>query len=64
MAENENVLRKTEDYKIANALYQKQKLIDEYKHLLSLKMIGEKNTQIYLSIQIEERANVRKWYYL
>jgi len=63
MLENEKALQKTEDYEIANEFYQKQKLIEEYKHELSLKMINEKNTQLYLNIQKGQTANNLKWYY-
>jgi hypothetical protein len=59
----ENALQQTTDYKIANGLYQNQKLIEEYKHELFLKTNSEKDTQLYLSIQNEERANGLKWYY-
>ncbi len=61
--EKEISLKDTEDYKIASTFYQKQKLIEGYKHELSLKMIHERDTQLYLSIQKEERANGLKWYY-
>src|SRR4030095_5925206 len=63
LLKKEIALRQTEDYKIANAFYQKQQLIEDYKHELFLKTISEKDTQLYLSIQKEERANGLKWYY-
>src|SRR5258705_10982190 len=34
MLEKEKASQETEDYKIANGFYQKQKLIEEYKHEL------------------------------
>ena len=63
MLKKEHELQQTADYRIANALYQKQKMIEEYKHELFLKTNSEKDTQLYLSIQKEERANGLKWYY-
>jgi hypothetical protein len=61
--EKENLLKEKEVYKIANALYEKTKEIETYKHQLSLKSIDEKNNQLYLSIQKAERANALEWYH-
>jgi hypothetical protein len=59
----EEVLKQTNDYKIANILYEKEKIIEDYKHQLSLKDIDKKNNELYLSVQKSERANALEWYY-
>ncbi|MBS1736088.1 MAG: hypothetical protein JSS98_05710 [Bacteroidetes bacterium] len=63
LLEAEQKLKETEAYKIANAFYQKQVLVEEAKHQLYLKAINERNIRFYLSIQKEERAKGLKWYY-
>jgi hypothetical protein len=63
MKEKENDLKKTEEYILAEAFYQRQQLIDEYKHQLSLRINSEKDAQAYLRIQKEERASGLKWYH-
>jgi hypothetical protein len=60
--EREKVLKQTAEYKIANALYEKDRLIKAYEHELELKAIAERNNQLYLSIQKAERANALEWY--
>jgi hypothetical protein len=59
----EKAVKETGNYQLAYTLYRKQKLIDEYRHQLSLKMIDERDSQVYLSIQKEERRNGLQWYY-
>ena len=63
VSESEKKLRETEVYNIADAFYQKQRLLDETNHSLYLKAINEKNVRFYLSIQKEERAKGLKYYY-
>jgi hypothetical protein len=63
LLESEKELKETDEYKIADTLYQKQLLVEETKHQLYLKAINEKNIRFYLGIQKEERAKGLKWYY-
>ena len=56
-------LQKAEGYTMASFLYNKQREIAAYRHQLYLTEISVRNTQLYLSIQKEERANGLKWYY-
>lgn len=60
---SEKKLKTTEAYSITSFLYARQREIEEYRHQLYLKTVSEKNTQLYLSLQKEERANGLKWYY-
>lgn len=60
--EKENAVKRTEDYQIASAFYEKEKIIEAYKHQLSMKAIDLQNNQLYLSIQKEERVNALEWY--
>jgi hypothetical protein len=61
--EQEATLISTDDYSIASFLYAKQREIEDCRQKLHLKIISEKSTQLYLSIQKEERANGLKWYH-
>lgn len=61
--EAENRLRSTDEYSMVSFLYFKQREIENYRHELWLKSVSEKNMELYLSIQKEERANGLKWYY-
>ncbi|MES1222093.1 MAG: hypothetical protein ABUT20_41745, partial [Bacteroidota bacterium] len=59
----QNELIGKEEYKIADALYQKQQLLEETNHQLHLKTINEKNLRFYLTMQKKERTDSLKWYY-
>jgi len=61
--EQEVELGKTETFRMANALFQREWQLEEYRHQLYLKTINEKNTQFYLDIQKKERANGLQWYH-
>lgn len=63
LAAIQNELKEKEEYKIADALYQKQQLLDETNHQLYLKTINVKNLRFYLSMQKKERTDSLKWYY-
>jgi hypothetical protein len=63
LAEIEGKLHNTKEYAEAEFLYHKQREIEECRHQLYLRSVSENNTQLYLSIQKEERANGLKWYY-
>jgi hypothetical protein len=60
--ENEMELQKTEHYKFADIAYQKQKLLDEYKHELDLKTALENDLQFYLNVQKKQTADNVEWY--
>ena len=60
---NRSAFKEIEEYKTAHLFYEKQKLIDEYKHELDLKMLSEKDTQLYLKIQKEQVQNNVEWYH-
>lgn len=61
--EEENRLKSSDEYSLASFLYFKQREIENYRHELWLRSVSEKNMELYLSIQKEERANGLKWYY-
>lgn len=63
LEQQEERLIHTDDFVIAQILYQKQRLVNKYKHELLLKEISEKNNRLYLSIQKQERENGLRWYY-
>ena len=60
--ENEIALHETEHYKFANIAYQKQKLLDEYKHQLDLKIALENDLRFYLAVQKKQTADNVEWY--
>lgn len=59
---SEMALHETEHYKFANAAYQKQKLLDEYKHELDIKTASEKDLRSYLAVQKKQTAENVEWY--
>jgi hypothetical protein len=63
LAEAENRLLNTSEYSEAIFLYNKQQEIEECRHQLYMKSVSEKNTELYLSIQKEERTRGLNWYY-
>ncbi|MEO5562808.1 MAG: hypothetical protein ABIR18_05215 [Chitinophagaceae bacterium] len=63
LRKKEEAISGTEIYVMASVLYEKEKLIEEYRHKLLLKTISEKDMQIYLSVQKEERKTGLNWYY-
>lgn len=63
LTEAEYRLQNTIEYSEAIFLYNKQQEIEACRHQLLLKSASQKNTELYLSIQKEERARGLKWYY-
>ncbi len=59
----ESDFKGTEEYKIANRFYENQKLINEYKHELDLRINNEKDARLYLKIQKEQTQNNVEWYH-
>jgi len=56
-------LHGTERYKFASLAYKKQKLIEKYKKELDVKVLAEKSTQLYLSMQKKQTADNVEWYH-
>lgn len=59
----QSIFKKTEQYKMADVLYKKQKMIEDYRHELDLRAASEKDAQLYLNIQKEQTSNNVRWYY-
>ena len=60
---NEKALNETREYKLARLLYEKQRLIDDYKHDLDLKTEAENNSRLNMIIQKELAKENVQWYY-
>ena len=63
MQEKEMELYKTRHFKLANLVYKKQKLVEEYKNELDLKISAGDSAQLYLGMQKKQTADNVEWYY-
>lgn len=63
VVKKENALATAEYFKVADRLYKKEKLIEQYQRQLYLKSVAEKDNRMYLSIQKAGRADALEWYY-
>jgi len=63
MVQSELILQKTENYKLADTIYQREKLIEEYKHDLEITISMKNDLEFYLEMQKKQMADNVAWYH-